>query len=149
MGSQVTTLKEEAEQEKQALLDSHAARESELQTELTDLQVLLEHQQTKMVENQQEASRLVAERALLDTELTTLKNTYEQESAGWTLKYQHEQEARQVEVQQAQEEIKVQQEQAAANAAEYQLKLTELQATVSQKEEEKKAAVSAIQQEME
>jgi hypothetical protein len=138
----------EASRERQAVIERYRAREEHLEFETLNLIRLLEAEKKKMEANNQLIRETEATRVALDAEITHLKQRFNAENEKMSAKYIAEQEARKLEVSDAQRQVDEVQASARMLSDQAEKRITDLLDQLSIKEKQKEEAILAIQNEM-
>ena len=147
--AEVENVRVEANRERQAVIERHRAREEHLEFETHNLIRLLEAEKKKMDANNQLIRETEATRVALDAEITHLKQRFNAENEKISVKYIAEQEARKVEVADAQRQVDELQASARMLSDQAEKRIADLLDQLSIKEKQKEEAVLAIKKEME
>ncbi|KAI2496197.1 hypothetical protein MHU86_18292 [Fragilaria crotonensis] len=146
--SEVQNVRIAADRERQEVMERYRAREERLSFETENLTRLLETEKQKMEANNQLIRQTEATRVALDAEITQLKQRFNAESEKMSAQYVAEQEARKVEVAEAQRQIDEVQASARVLSDQAEKRITDLQEQLSIKEKQKEEAILSIQKEM-
>jgi hypothetical protein len=141
-------VKIEAERERRTSIGRHRAREERLEHDTQTLLKALEAEKENLETNKDVIKQNLVRQAELNAELEELKQRLVAETENWSVKYQAEQEARRLEVAEAQRKVDEMQASAQLVADQTEQRLSSLQEKLSTKEEQKEEAILAIKNEM-
>lgn len=145
---EVTTVKTEANKEKMAIIAEYKAREQQLQNEMEGLQQLLTAEKDAMKLNHDTMQNILAQRVEIESQLGSMKTSYERESKEWNAKVAAEQETRRVEVTRAQQQMETLQWSAEHAGIEAEKRRESLMRQLSEKEKEKQDVIRSTKEEM-
>jgi hypothetical protein len=144
---EVQNVRIEAERERQAVIDQHRAREEKLEFEMQNLLSQLEMERQNMEKNKAMVIETLAKKTELDAQLAKLKVQYQKEAEkanSFSNKYRSEQQARMMEVAEAQRKVDSLREVADRQAQDSEKRIGQLQQELLVKEKEKNDAVQAV-----
>jgi hypothetical protein len=146
---EVKNVRVEASRERQEVMERYREREERLEVETRNLIRQLNAEKQKMEANNQLIRETEATRVALDDEIAQLKQRFNVENQKISAQYVAEQEARKVEVANAQRQVDEVQASARMLGEQAEQRITDLLDQLSAKEKQKEEAIIAMQKEME
>lgn len=146
---EVKNVRVEASRERQEVMERYREREECLEVETRNLIRQLNAEKQKMEANNQLIRETEATRLALDAEIAQLKQRFNVENQKISAQYVADQEARKVEVANAQRQVEEVQTSARMLTEQAEQRITDLLDQLSTKEKQKEDAIIAMQKEME